>query len=154
VCTSRCWAPSCRSRTTRRRSSSVAATIRARDAATSVCASAFAIAVATSSVNSAICDSVSAANGIALFVEAAITPHRRPSTTIGQPTDDRIPKPCASRAIGPRASAKLSTRPGRPASRTSAAMLAPSSENRLPTASSEASPRLQPATKITLSPDV
>ena len=36
VWTSRCCAPSCRSRTTRRRSSSVAATIRARDAARSV----------------------------------------------------------------------------------------------------------------------
>ena len=65
VWTRPCWAPSCRSRTTRRRSSSVAATSRARDAATSVRASAFAIAVATSSVNSAICDSVSGGNGVA-----------------------------------------------------------------------------------------
>ena len=53
VWTSRCCAPSCRSRTTRRRSSSVAATIRARDAASSARASVFEIAVATSSVNSA-----------------------------------------------------------------------------------------------------
>ena len=101
VWTRRCWAPSCRSRTTRRRSSSVAATIRARDAATSVRASAFAIAVATSSVNSAICDSVSGGNGVALLDEAAMTPQRRPSTTIGQPTDERIPKLRASCAIGP-----------------------------------------------------
>ena len=45
VWTRRCCAPSCRSRTTRRRSSSVAATIRARDAASSERAWTFAIAV-------------------------------------------------------------------------------------------------------------
>ena len=53
VWTRRCCAPSCRSRTTRRRSSSVAATIRARDAASSARLALFEIAVATSSVNSA-----------------------------------------------------------------------------------------------------
>jgi len=133
--------------------SSAAATIRARDAATSVRDSVFAIAVATSSVNSAICDSVSGGNGVALVDEAAITPHSRPSTRIGQPTDDRIPRPSASRAIGPTAPAKLVTRTGPLASQTIAATLAPCSENRVPTASPGTSPRLQPATPTTLSPD-
>ena len=57
--TRRCWAPSCRSRSMRRRASSAAMTTRAREATSSSRLSAFAIAVATSSVNSAICDSVS-----------------------------------------------------------------------------------------------
>jgi hypothetical protein len=53
VWTRRCCAPSCRSRTIRRRASSEAATILLRDAAISAELSAFAIAVATSSVNEA-----------------------------------------------------------------------------------------------------
>jgi DNA-binding CsgD family transcriptional regulator len=57
--TSRCWTPSCRSRSIRRRASSAAARIRARDAETSARAWAFAIAVAASSVNPASRDSVS-----------------------------------------------------------------------------------------------
>jgi hypothetical protein len=51
--TSRCCAPSCRSRSIRRRVASAVATIRAREASTSARLSAFAIAVATSSVNCA-----------------------------------------------------------------------------------------------------
>ena len=123
--------------------------MRAREAASSARLSAFAIAVATSSVNSPICDSVSAGNGASLLVEAAITPQRRPPTTIGQPTDERMPSARASSAIGPEASAKLSTRTGRPVSRTSAAMLTPSRANRVPTASSAAT-LLQPATPVTV----
>ena len=85
VCTSRCCAPSCRSRTTRRRSSSVAATIRARDAATSARASVFAIAVATSSVNSASRSSMWSGRGSASATPAPITPQNSPSTTIAAP---------------------------------------------------------------------
>ena len=50
--TSRCCAPSCRSRSIRRRVASAVATIRAREASSSARLSALAIAVATISVNS------------------------------------------------------------------------------------------------------
>ena len=61
--TSRCWMPSCRSRSIRLRVSSAAATIRAREAISSARLSAFAIAVATSSVKLARRASVSAGSG-------------------------------------------------------------------------------------------
>ena len=51
--------------------------------------SAFAIAVATSSVNEASRASVSAGSGSSAVEAAVMTPHRRPSTTIGLPTADR-----------------------------------------------------------------
>ena len=92
VWTRRCCAPSCRSRTTRRRSSSVAATIRARDAARSDRAWMFEIAVATRSVNSPMRDSVPAGSGSACREPAIIAPQSRPSTTIGQPTAERTPR--------------------------------------------------------------
>ena len=133
VWTRRCWAPSCRSRTTRRRASSLAVTTRPREATTSARASALAPAVATSSVKSAICDSVSGGNGTSRVVEAAITPHIRPPTTIGQPTEERMPSDCASWAIGPVAPANDCTRAGAPVSSTRAAMLSPSSVKRIPT---------------------
>ena len=60
-----------------------------------------------------------------------------------------MPSARASPAMAPRESAKLSTRAGRPVSRTSAAMLTPSSAKRVPTASSP-SPLLQPATPVTV----
>ena len=63
VCTRRCCAPSWRSRTTRWRSLSAVATIRARDAARSARACMFEIAVATSAVNSLMRDSVLAGSG-------------------------------------------------------------------------------------------
>ena len=91
VWTRRCWAPSCRSRTTRRRSSSVAATIRARDAASSVRASVFEIAVATNSVKFSRRDSVSAGSDPPFGDVATRTPQTRPSTTIGAPTAVRLP---------------------------------------------------------------
>ena len=91
VWTSRCCAPSCRSRTNLRRSSSVAATIRARDAATSARASVFEIAVATNSVKLSRRDSVSAGSGSASGEVATMTPQSRPSTTIGAPTAERLP---------------------------------------------------------------
>jgi hypothetical protein len=51
--TRRCWMPSCRSRSSRRRVSSAAATIRARDADSSARLWVFAMAVPSSSVNPA-----------------------------------------------------------------------------------------------------
>jgi hypothetical protein len=54
---------------------------------------------------------------VSLFVDAAITPQRRPATVIGQPIDERIPTPSASWAIAPVSPMKLATRtgpPGRP----------------------------------------
>ena len=55
-------------------------------------------------------------NPASRVAEAAITPHVRPPTTIGHPTDDRMPSSWASRAIAPDAPTKLSTRAGRPVS--------------------------------------
>ena len=105
--------------------------------------------MATSLVKSAICDSVSGGNGDSRLDDAAITPHSRPPTTIGQPTDERIPSVRASSAIGPEAWEKLSTRTGRPVRLTSAAMLVPSSGMRVPTARGSSS-RLQRATPVTV----
>ena len=59
--------------------------MRARDAVSSARLSAFAIAVATSSVNSARRDSIPAGIGSDFVDPAAITPQRRPSTMIGAP---------------------------------------------------------------------
>ena len=84
-------------------------------------------------------------------MDAAITPQVRPPTTIGQPTEERIPTAWASRAIGPDAPTKLSTRAGRPLSRTWAAMLAPSSAKRVPTARCVSPLRLHAATAVTVS---
>ena len=70
---------------------SVAATIRARDAATSVRASVFEIAVATNSVKFSRRDSVSARSDPASGDVATMTPQSRPSTTIGAPTAERLP---------------------------------------------------------------
>jgi hypothetical protein len=89
--------PSCRSRSIRRRLSSAAATIRAREAVSSARPAAFAIAVATSSVNEARRSSVSGGNGRSPRELAAITPHTRPWTMIGVPADDW--KPLSRRAV-------------------------------------------------------
>jgi hypothetical protein len=107
-------------------------------------------AVATSSVKSAICDSVSGGKGCSRLVEAAITPHVRPPTTIGQPTDERMPSAWASCAIGPDAPVKVSTRAGRPVSYTWTAMLAPSRAKRVPTARWASPLRLQAAIAVTV----
>jgi hypothetical protein len=71
--------PSCRSRSIRLRVSSAAATILAREAISSARLSAFAIAVATRSVNEARRASVSAGSGCSGLDRAVITPYRRPS---------------------------------------------------------------------------
>ncbi len=95
-------APSCRSRTTRRRASSPAVRRRSREATRSARAAALETAVATSSVKSPIRVSVSAGNGSARVVDAAMTPQRRPSTLIGQPTDARMPRACSLARYRPR----------------------------------------------------
>ena len=64
-------------------------------------ASALSTAVATSSVNRAICDSVPVGNGSSRLVEAAITPHSCPATVMGHPIEERMPTVWASRAIAP-----------------------------------------------------
>jgi hypothetical protein len=125
------------------------ATIRAREAASSAWAWALAMAVATSSVNSPIWASVPAGKGSSRLVEAAITPHSRPCTTIGQPTEARIPSARASVAIAPASAPKRSTRTGPPVSLTPRAMLTPSRLIRVPTASSTGT-RPQTATPVTL----
>jgi hypothetical protein len=112
-------------------------------------ASALATAVATSSVNLAIWASVSSGNGSSRLVEAATTPHSRPPTTIGQPTEARIPSARASVAIAPASSPKLSTRTGPPVCATPRAMLNPSRSIRVPTASSTGT-RPQTATPVTV----
>jgi hypothetical protein len=65
----------------------------------------FAIAVATSSVKFSSRDSVSGGSGSGRFEWTASAPHNRPSTTIGQPTEELTP-------MSSRMNAAL--RPGRP----------------------------------------
>jgi hypothetical protein len=84
---SRCWAPSWRSRSIRRRDSSEACTILARDAISSRCASVLAIACDTSSENAAIRCSASAGGGASSStVDTVRPPQRRPLTRIGAAT--------------------------------------------------------------------
>src|SRR5215469_14799393 len=88
--TRRCWAPSCRSRSMRRRVASAVATIRAREAVRAAWAAALAIAVAASSVNPASRVSVPAGSGPARD-PTTMTPQRRPSTLTGTPTAAPMP---------------------------------------------------------------
>jgi hypothetical protein len=85
-------------------------------------ASAPAIAVAISSVNSSIRRSVSDGRGSLAVVAAISAPQRRPSTTIGAATLERIPKLVAMAATLPVLSAQLSKRVVRPV-RSSSAMM-------------------------------
>src|SRR5437764_6477459 len=85
--------PSWRSRSIRRRVSSAAATMRAREAVSSVRASAFAMAVATSSAKSAMRDSVSVGSGSGCLEETDIPPHRRPSTTRSEEHTSELQSP-------------------------------------------------------------
>jgi hypothetical protein len=96
----------------RRRASSALATIRAREAFSSVWAPAFAIAVATSSVKSASRYSVSGGAGLSWTEPTAMTPHSSPSTMIGTPTADRI-RTNPVRAGGGALSSSYSSRSGR-----------------------------------------
>jgi hypothetical protein len=112
-------------------------------------ASALVTAVASSSVNRWIRNSVPAGNAFVLLEDAATTPHRCPSTMIGQPSDERMPSSRASAAIAPSSKAKLETRAGPPLRSTSRATLTPSSSMRVPTAS-RVGTRLHAATPVTL----
>jgi hypothetical protein len=89
--TSRCWIPSCRSRSIRRLVSSAALTIRALEAASSSRACVLAMTVAASSVKSAIWASVPAGSGSGRLELTTVAPHSRTSTLTGQATDDRMP---------------------------------------------------------------
>ncbi len=86
------------------RAVSAAATMRAREAVSAARASALAIAVATSSVKSASRASVSAGSDVSCVDSTPIRPHSRPSTLIGAPTDDRMPRSWAASATAPEAS--------------------------------------------------
>ena len=119
--TSCCCAPSCRSRSIRRRVASAVARIRAREASSSSWLSAFAIAVASSSVNSLSRSSVSGGRKpVGLRADA----HNTPQAALD---DDRRPHRRAP-ARGPSevgaatgCSFKPSTRAGRRVSKTSQA---------------------------------
>ena len=78
--TSRCWAPSWRSRSMRRRAVSAASTIRVRDAASCSRASTLASAAVTSSAKLLILASVPAGNACASSLDAMTAPQRRPAT--------------------------------------------------------------------------
>ena len=116
--TSCCCAPSCRSRSIRRRVASAVATIRARDASSSARLSVFAIAVATSSVNSASRLSVSGGGGSSV-VETTAGPPERPSTKTGAPTDERQPKCRAAAGAGRAHRRNCRSAPGRRVSKIS-----------------------------------
>jgi hypothetical protein len=79
---------------------------------------AFEMAMATSSVNAAMRGSASSANGRSAVEEANAKPQTRPSTTIGTPTDVRMPRSRASSTNGPVARSSAGPhRHGRPLSR-------------------------------------
>ena len=117
----------------RRRASSAAVTMRARDALSSSCACALAMAVATRSAKSPTRASVSAGSGSAREVLTVAAPHIRPATMIGAPTAERIPNSRIRAAVGPAALSWLSIRAGPPVRTTFATMFSPSSEKRWPT---------------------
>ena len=98
-----------------RRAWSDAATIRLREAASSDLLSAFAIAVARSSVNFSRRPSVPAGRSSSVD-EMVIAPHRRPSATIGLPTVETVPSRRAATATAPPADDQSieSTRAERP----------------------------------------
>ena len=112
-------------------------------------ASVFEIAVANSSVNWASRVSVSSGNGSSRVEAATATPHTTPSTTIGTPTADRIAScrasstngPSSGSSIGPRRTARPSSRIDRSSSSTG---------RRAPIGNS-ASAALQAATSVTVS---
>ena len=83
-----------------RRSAACSSASRSRAALASV----LEIAVATSSEKAAIRDSVSAGSARPVFVDAIATPQRAPSTSIGAPTDDWIPRAASMAPMGPEAS--------------------------------------------------
>ena len=79
--------------------------MRTREASSSARLSALAIEVASSSVNLARRASVSVGSGCSPEEATPITPHRRPSTMIGVPTDERTPVSLAATLSDPDVSA-------------------------------------------------
>ena len=112
----------------RRRASSAAATIRAREAISSSRVAALAIAVATRSANSPMRASVSGGNGSDADEPTIATPHTWSPTMIGTPTAERIPSRRICAAASPDALSWLSMRAVRPASNTNRARLSPWNE--------------------------
>ena len=91
VLTNCCWAPSCRSRVTRRRAASKAVIMRAREAISSDRAVAFETAVPISSAKLARRRSVPGGSGSGWSVPAIRAPQTLPSTMTGAPTSDLMP---------------------------------------------------------------
>jgi hypothetical protein len=110
--------------------------------------SAFATAVASSSVNWTRRASVSDVKGSDCSEPAAITPQTRPSTMIGVPTAERTPPSRTATSIAPEASTEVSIRAGRQVRTTSEQRLLPSSFHRLPTGKTAAE-LPHAATKVT-----
>ena len=107
--------------------SSAAVTMRARDAVSWARLSALAIAVARSSVNSAMRPSIPSGTVPALS-SGDVTPQRRPSTTIGAPSlVCHPPRSPEGRQTSP------SIRAVRPVRNTVAAMFSPAGARRVPT---------------------
>ncbi len=131
--TSRCCAPSCRSRSKRRRAPSAAATILAREAVSSARVWAFAIAIATRSAKSARRASVSAGRRSARDEPTNAAPHRRPSTMTGTPTTEPMPASRIRTASGPLVSAWSSILAAHPVRSTKAPTSLPANGIRSPT---------------------
>ena len=125
VWTRRCWAPSWRSRTTRRRASSAAVSTRARDAVSWSRLSAFAIAVPSSAANLTSAPPRRRAAVAARSQLAVIAPQILPSTVIGAPTV--VQTPDAAGELGDDAAALLavSIRVERPVRSTRDVTLSP-----------------------------
>ena len=83
------------------------------------------MAAATSSVKSWSRDSVSSGKGLGPFVVAIITPHGLPSTEIGTPMENRIPKSRTVAAMTPEACSYSFIRAGTPVRSTCADTLSP-----------------------------
>ena len=150
IAISRCCVPSWRFRSIFLRASSPAATILARDATSSVRFAAFEMAVATSSVKRASRSSVSGGRGSSLSVAATSAPHKMPSTTIGVPTDERMPRLRTSSPSSLSGLSQLSMRAGAPVRTIFPPTVSGVSGNREPTGTCLSS-TLQPAI-VTLTP--
>ena len=102
--TSRCCAPSCRLRSSRRRSVSLASTMRRREAASSSRAWALATARPTSSANACRRRSVSSGRLSSRRRATTSAPQVAPATVIGTPTLPRKPRARSFAAPGPTSS--------------------------------------------------
>jgi hypothetical protein len=113
---------------------------------------ALAMAVATRSAKSPTRAAVSGGRASGPDDPTMADPHRRPSTTIGAPTPERLPGSGMSAAAEPGAFPWLSIRAARPVRNTVAARFSTSSENRPPTGSFVAPGPCQAATRVAAPP--